>query len=254
MNKTVIVFILLVLFSLMAMYLMFGYKQKSTLLDTIVSTDNNSAVKEDKTEFLPIKKAAHYESNTPEHGAILAGAPVNVVINFNFDLASGTTLQIVNNGIDYSEGQTAIDSNKLVLRRAMQSTLPDGIYTVIYKACWADGSCHDGQFQFKIDRSQVALFTDMRNKKEVVVELKDFTFKPKQILISRGTKITWRNVDLIEHTVNTDSHPGHTYYLVQNSRTLKSGDTYSVTFDKVGIYPYHCTPHAATMKGMVLVD
>src|SRR3990170_5961683 len=104
------------------------------------------------------KKSAHYESNTPEHGAILAGVPINVVIDFNFDLAKESQIQILMDGKDFGVGETTIDDNGLAMRRKVDDSAPDGIYTVTYKACWADGSCHDGQFQFKIDRKTASDF------------------------------------------------------------------------------------------------
>ena len=210
--------------------------------------------KENSLTFAVPKKSAHYESNTPEHGTTLAGVPVNVVINFNFDLAKGSTIGILNNQKDYGVGETIIDDKKLAMRRKTDTVLPEGLYTVNYKACWADGSCHDGNFQFAIDKKLTSEFVDMTDKKEVVIDLKDFAFNPKSVKISKGTKVTWVNQDSVEHTVNTDSHPAHTYYLSQNSRTLKKGDKYSVTFEEAGIYPYHCTPHADSMKGEILVD
>lgn len=204
--------------------------------------------------FVNPKKSAHFESNTPEHGAILAGAPVNVVINFNFDLAKPSSISVINEGKEYAVEDTVIDPNKLAMRRKLDPNSPDGLYTVNYKACWADGSCHDGNFQFVIDRKLTQEFVDMTGKKKVTVGLKEIAFSPKNIKISKGTEVTWVNQDSVEHTVNTDSHPAHTYYLSQNSRTLKKGDAYSVTFTETGIYPYHCTPHAASMKGAVLVE
>ena len=47
-----------------------------------------------ETEVGTPKKSAHYESNAPEHALTLAGAPVNVVINFNFDLAKPSEIKI----------------------------------------------------------------------------------------------------------------------------------------------------------------
>lgn len=210
--------------------------------------------KENGLTFTAPKKSAHYESNTPEHGSTLAGVPVNVVINFNFDLAKGSEINIEMKGKDFSTGETIIDEGKLAMRKKMDPTSPDGLYTVNYKACWADGSCHEGSFQFVVDKKLISEFVDMTGKKEVAVDLKDIAFNPKSVKISKGTKITWVNQDSVEHTVNTDSHPAHTYYPAQNSRTLKKGDTYSVTFTEAGIYLYHCTPHAASMKGKILVD
>ncbi len=157
-------------------------------------------------------------------------------------------------GEDYGTFETAIDTNKLAMRRKMDPASPDGKYSVAYKACWADGSCHDGSFQFKIDKSKALEFEDMTGKKEVTINLQNYSFSPPKIRVSKGTKITWINQDNIIHTVNTDSHPGHTYFLNQNSGNLLKGNTYSVTFADPGIYPYHCTPHAATMRGQILVE
>ena len=208
----------------------------------------------EKLTFQSPKKAAHYESNTPEHGAVLAGVPVNIVIDFNFDLAKGSSIAIENNGKDSGVGEATIDNNGLALRKRMDPNAPDGLYSISYKACWADGSCHDGTFQFLIDRSKAVDFTDMTGKKEVVINLQNIAFFPALIKVSKGTKITWINQDNTEHTVNTDSHPAHTYYLGQNSRILKKGDMYSATFNDTGIYLYHCTPHADSMHGQILVD
>lgn len=205
-------------------------------------------------QFSTSKKSAHYESSTPEHGAILAGVPINAVINFNFDLAKGSEIKIDMSGKDYSVGEAIIDTNKLAIRRKMDQSSPHGIYTANYKACWADGSCHDGMFQFKIDRSTVSEFNDMTGKKEIMIDVKNFAFSPAKVKVSKGTRVTWANQDNVVHTVNTDSHPAHTYYLSQNSKDLNKGNSYAVTFNDPGIYLYHCTPHADSMHGQVLVE
>lgn len=205
-------------------------------------------------QFQDPKKSAHYENNTPVHASVLAGVPVNVVIDFNFDAVKGSSISIINNGKEYSVGETIIDAKALNMRRNMDPNAPGGVYSVSYKACWADGSCHDGNFQFAIDRSKASEFVDMRNKKAVSVSLKDTAFNIKNLRISAGTKVTWVNEDDVVHTVNTDSHPAHTYFTNQNSRNLNKGDQYSVTFEKAGIYPYHCTPHASFMTGSILVE
>lgn len=199
------------------------------------------------------KKSAHYESNTPVHGAILAGPPVNIVIDFNFDLAPPSTISIKMDGKEYGVGDIIIDENKLAMRKNFDVDAPDGLYDVAYNACWPDGSCHDGKFQFAIDRSGAGEFTDLRGKDEVMVKMEDISFNPKNIIVSPGTKVTWIQGDNVEHFVNTDSHPAHSYYPSQNSRGLGFGDTFSLIFEKVGIYPYHCSAHASTMVANVLV-
>lgn len=203
------------------------------------------------------KKSAHYETNTPNHGATLAAVPINVVIDFNFDLAKPSAMKIIKNGVgglDYGLGETVIDPNKLSMRRQMDSTAPDDIYTVFYDACWPDGSCHDGNFQFAIDRSQAASYSDMTGKKEVTIRLSQNQFSPQNIKVSKGTKIIWINDDAAEHYINADSHPAHTYHLAQNSKALKKGEQFSLVFDKVGVYPYHCSAHADSMTGSLIVE
>ena len=211
-------------------------------------------------EFGNPKKSAHYESNTPEHGSTLAGVPINVVINFNFDLAKPSEITIEKDPstgsgqAEYGVGETIIDEDKLSMRRNMAPNAPDGIYTVNYNACWPDGSCHDGYFQFAIDRSLSSQYEDMTGQKEITIRMSDIAFVPMNIKVSKGTKITWINDEDIEHFVNTESHPAHTYYPEQNSRGLQKGDTYSVTFTGSGIYPYHCSAHADTMQGSIIVE
>ena len=249
----------LVIFSIAAVIIVggivfFASQRKEVLPPVAQTVPMSESQKANELPFTTAKKSAHYESNTPEHGSTLAGVPVNVVINFNFDLAKGSEIKIEMQGKDYGSGETVIDEGKLTMRKKMDPTSPDGLYTINYKACWADGSCHDGNFQFIIDKKLAQEFVDMTGEKKVTIDLKDIAFSPKNIKISKGTEITWVNQDSIEHTVNTDSHPAHTYYLSQNSRTLEKDDTYSATFTEPGIYPYHCTPHAASMKGAVLVE
>lgn len=200
------------------------------------------------------KKSAHFESSTPEHGAMLAAVPLNVVIDFNFDLAAKSSLSITSGGKEYGTGTTVIDANRLAMRRTVDPAAPDGLYTVTYQACWPDGTCHDGSFQFAIDRSQATSSLDATGQKTVNVRLKDIAFSPMDVRISRGAEIVWTNNDTVEHYVNTDAHPSHTYYPAQNSRVLKTGDTYSLAFTTPGAYPYHCSAHADTMRGVILVE
>lgn len=177
-----------------------------------------------------------------------------MVINFNFDLAPPSSISITSDDKEYGVGETIIDPNKLTMRKSLDPSSPDELYTVNYNACWPDKSCHDGYFQFKIDRKKVSEYEDMANKKEITVKMSQFKFNPQNLKISPGTKITWINDDAEDHFVNIDSHPAHTYLLNLNSKALKKGDKYAYTFDKAGIYPYHCSAHESTMKANILVE
>lgn len=204
--------------------------------------------------FQTPKKSAHWESNTPQHGQTIAAVPLNVVINFNFDLADPSEIKIEKDGKDFGTGETAIDTNKLSMRRNMDGQSPDGIYTVAYNACWPDGSCHQGSFQFAIDRAEVSSYQDLTRQSAVTIKMSQIKFMPENIKIRKGTTVTWVNEDDVDHYVNTDSHPAHTYFPQQNSKALTKGDSYSTTFDTTGIYPYHCSAHADKMLGSIIVD
>lgn len=220
---------------------------------------------ESSATFQTPKKSAHYESNTPAHGAILPAPPVNIVVDFNFDLTGLSEIRVYSSGvknprtgttspIDIAASETTIDANKLGMRRAIDPQAPDDTYTVDYTACWPDKSCHDGMFQFAIDRSSTESFMNQRGQSTVEISMKSIAFAPKQLRISRGTTVEWTNDDTVDHYVNTDSHPAHTYEPMQNSKLLKPGDHYSYTFTKPGAYPYHCSAHADTMTGIIMVE
>ncbi len=261
-NALVITLVLVVL----ALAGFIAYQNKDTLLpkanQRLPSRSNNSTSEPSSNptaasnsfQFSNPKKSAHYESNTPEHGSTLVGVPINIVINFNFDLALPSSISITRDDKEYATADTKIDTNKLAMRRSMESDAPDGLYTVNYNACWPDKSCHDGMFQFVIDRSKASSFKDMTAFNEVKILMADIAFEPQNIKIKKGTRVMWMNNDIVEHYVNTDSHPAHTYYPAQNSKALAKGDTYSLTFDTPGIYPYHCSAHEANMMGSILVE
>ena len=200
------------------------------------------------------KKTAHFESSTPEHGATLPAPPINVTIDFNFDLVSNSAVTITKDGKEYGKGDTTISANKLSLQRALDQSAPDGLYIVTYKACWPDKTCHDGRFEFAIDRTAASAALDLRGRSHVTVNLKDITFRPQAIRISKGTTVKWQNDDDVEHYVNTDAHPSHTYFPPQNSPVLANGATYTTTFAAPGAYPYHCSAHASSMRGMIIVE
>jgi plastocyanin len=231
-------------------------KNVETTIQTPSPTTTSITIPESDSEpeFSNPKKSGHYESNTPEHSAVLAGVPINVVIDFNFDLAPPSAISIKKDGVEYGIGETVIDEGRLAMRRTIDSNSPDGVYTVIYNACWPDGSCHDGNFQFAIKRAERELYTDLTGQNNVNIDMLDISFKPPNIRINKGATVTWTNQEDIEHFVNTDSHPAHTYFPEQNSRGMIRGDTYSVTFNEAGVYPYHCSAHASIMKGVILVE
>jgi plastocyanin len=78
------------------------------------------------------------------------------------------------------------------------------------------------------------------------VLIQGFRFKPAQITIKRGTKVTW---------INKDSHP-HTATAINgksfDSGRLGKGQRYTHTFKSVGKKKYLCEIHPF-MRGSVVV-
>jgi plastocyanin len=70
-------------------------------------------------------------------------------------------------------------------------------------------------------------------------------FAPGRALALVGDTVIWRNGDSTNHTVTANDASFDSGY-------ISSGGTFSRTFAKVGIYPYHCSIHKF-MRGEVVV-
>jgi amicyanin len=80
------------------------------------------------------------------------------------------------------------------------------------------------------------------------VDIKDYAYTPPKIQVKKGTKVTWTNQDSVRHDVTPDSEGSD----FKASELLDNGESYSFTFNTVGTYTYHCSPHPY-MKGTVEV-
>lgn len=200
-------------------------------------------------------KSAHFVDSTPLHDDTYATQPINTTVNFNFDLQEGSKISVTSrDGIEWTEDQVLIEDNETALKKKLKKGMPDGRYTVKYTACWPDGSCHDGQFSFKIDSSKKSEYQDMTSKKEVTIDMKDIRFVQSKVIVSPGTKVTWVNKDSVEHFINTETHPEHTYFPPQNSKALKNNESFPTTFETSGQYNYHCSAHADVMAASIIVS
>jgi amicyanin len=93
--------------------------------------------------------------------------------------------------------------------------------------------------------------TDMTNKQSVDITIRDMSFSPPRIKVTKGTKVTWTNKDTVGHNV-VASVPSSSGGLPVNSSLFGKGETFSHTFTTIGVFTYHCTPHPF-MKGSVEV-
>ena len=80
------------------------------------------------------------------------------------------------------------------------------------------------------------------------VEILKFAFIPQEITIKAGTTVRWHNKEKRQyHSVwfEQAGDPEPPYFFPDES--------YERTFDKPGVYPYHCVPHPK-MTGTVVVE
>lgn len=78
---------------------------------------------------------------------------------------------------------------------------------------------------------------------EIVIQ--NFAFQPSTLTVKAGTKVTWVNRDDDPHTATANDKSF-------NSKTLDTGDRFSMEFDKPGTYAYYCALHP-NMTGRVVV-
>jgi amicyanin len=102
---------------------------------------------------------------------------------------------------------------------------------------------------------------DLSAEKNVVVTMNNMQYTPGIIKIKKGTTVTWVNEDQMEHNAmkdhnEEDAHEHSPEYDDEtggfNSPMLKTGESWSFTFNEVGTYGYHCAPHPQ-MRGTVEV-
>ena len=214
-------------------------------IEESVSQDTSTKSEESMAMSVPDSIVApHFVDSYPFHGDVLAEAPQVVVLNFNFNLHDDSAIEVSREGEAVSLGPLMISDNRLSMRADLQADAKDGVYQVSYKACWPDGSCHEGSVAFVVDGSTAQQYEDLRGRPEVTVYMREGPrFDPARIIISPGTKVTWTNEDSSAHFVNSDPHPSHNVLGDLNSFDLRNGDSYSQTLTDLGAWGYHCSAH-----------
>jgi len=114
------------------------------------------------------------------------------------------------------------------------------------------GSSTTGSNNSTSSSSASAEATDMTSSAEVAVSIKNLAFQPASIKIKKGTKVTWTNQDSMGHAVVADD-AGNVAGLPTTNSLMSKGDTYSFTFNTIGIITYHCSAHPSTMAGTIEV-
>lgn len=81
---------------------------------------------------------------------------------------------------------------------------------------------------------------------DVLVDIKGFAYSLVELKVKKGTTVTWTNQDSVRHNVAFDSG-------AVKGPLLAKGETYSYTFDEIGTFAYHCSPHP-NMRARVIVE
>ena len=93
--------------------------------------------------------------------------------------------------------------------------------------------------------------TDARGKTTFTIDARGNQFSPAALIVTVGTKVTWRNDDAVTHNVKKSADAvdfGATF----GTDSFNPDATYSFTFTKPGTYFYTCTIHTL-MDGKVEV-
>ena len=90
-------------------------------------------------------------------------------------------------------------------------------------------------------------YFDLTNKKEVLISLRDFIIEPASIVISKGTKVIWKNEGGISHFVKFANGD-------YEENEVKKGEILTITFENLGIFIYNCGTHLDQMRGKITVE
>ena len=88
-------------------------------------------------------------------------------------------------------------------------------------------------------------------EEENTIAILNYEFSQESLTIKSGTTITWINLDVVPHTVDSGTHDNPVDLF--ESGYLRQQETFSYTFNEPGAYVYHCGPHPY-MEGVIIVE
>ena len=89
---------------------------------------------------------------------------------------------------------------------------------------------------------------DLTDQAEVAVRTQDNTYNPAYVIVKAGTTVTWTNRGRTDHNVLPVVDEAFEAIEIDD---LQPGMSASLTFDEPGDFPYYCSLHGTTTKGMV---
>lgn len=99
------------------------------------------------------------------------------------------------------------------------------------------GMSHGEMMRGMMGRGDLAPQTPVASKeREVLVEIRDFDYFPRDLTVRAGTAVTWLNRDSAPHTATDRGDAWDT-------GRLDKGQSATLTFDTPGTFDYLCTYH-----------
>jgi plastocyanin len=83
------------------------------------------------------------------------------------------------------------------------------------------------------------------------VTVQGFAFKPQNVEVKIGAKVTWTNQDGTSHTTTSGTPSAKDGKW--EGQLAGSGGSFSFTFPQAGTFAYFCAIHGASMTGTVVV-
>jgi plastocyanin len=77
----------------------------------------------------------------------------------------------------------------------------------------------------------------------VDVSIRDFTFSPASVTVKVGSTVRWTNNGPSAHTTTSDMGVWDSGTLTPSGGGGMTGATFQMTFNSVGMFPYHCSIH-----------
>lgn len=251
------VMIVIIIFSGLLIYYKIKGERVLTINSTIELSNYVYFFKGNDSNSVRISEALlsdDYLSSFPLHKDVLVKSPVSVVLDFKRPITDGSTLIVVRDKKGYNLGNVEIDPEGRTMRVSLKEDAPNGLYDVTYEACFDDGVCQDGFFQYIVDSNAHENYTKMKMRRDVVISNSNHTFDNAQVIVSKGTKITWVNDWNESMFIRTYPDQTSTYYPIMNSAEIKPGQSFSLFLEKEGVYPYAGVYEDSRVLGVIVVD
>lgn len=129
----------------------------------------------------------------------------------------------------------------------MTSRIVLAVALVALAACGADGASSAGDAPAPAASAPAA--SEPAASEPVVVTIARSRFSTPELRVPVGTTVVFENTDEFAHTVTSTADSAKVF----SSDELGRGDTFVITFDEAGRFPYFCMIHP-TMRATVVVE